>query len=349
MKSLRICLSGLFFSLMLLACGGGSGTTSAADASGIITVRNSAELTNALATVMPGQTVQLAAGTYTGNFRIANKHGTEALPIYIKGTNAVLSSPSISTGYGLHLDGVSHVIVDGIEIVGGQKGLVVDASSHCTLQKLTISGSGMEAVHLRISSRFITLQDSKIHSTGLYKAANGEGVYLGSAYSNWSKYMANAETPDATSDNIIRGNTIGPMVLAEAIDVKEGTQRNRLEMNQINSTGTSAVDSTVDIKGDSTLIIGNKLVHTPTLTANFIVDGIQSHAITVAGITYGQGNTFTGNSVDLNTTFGTPDFIALPATGYAIKMVGAATGTVCTSNQIQHGSSLSNVPILDCP
>ena len=349
MNTLRICLLGLFSCLTLLACGGGSGSTNVADASGVITVRNSVELTNALAAVTSGQTIQLAAGTYAGNFRIANKNGTEASPIYIKGTNAVLSSPSISTGYGLQLDGVSYVVIDGIEIVGSQKGLVVDASSHCTLQKLTISGSGMEGVHFRKSSSFNILQDSRIHSTGLYDAANGEGVYLGSAYSNWSKYMANADTPDASNDNLILRNFIGPKVSAEAVDVKEGTKRNRIELNYLNSTGTSAVDSTVDIKGDSTLIIDNTLVHTPTLVANFIVDGMQSHAITVAGIIYGQGNLFSGNSIDVNTTFGTADFITLPATGYAIKMFGGATGTVCTSNQAQHGVTLTNVSTVVCP
>ena len=315
----------------------------------LVKVHNAADLTAALAAAEPGHCIQLAAGSYPGNFRIKGKSGTADAPISIQGTDAVLSSPVVATGFGLHLEAVHHIIIDRITIVGSQKGLVLDASSYCRLQNLTISGTGMEAVHFRKSSRFNTLQDSTIHTTGLHDPIYGEGVYIGSSYNNWSSLMLGADTPDDSSDNLIFHNTIGPLVRSEAIDVKEGTQRNRLVSNSIDSRGIRTIDSAIDIKGDATQVINNTIVHTPTFADNFLVDGIQAHPNTVAGITYGKGNLFSGNIIDLNATVNTAEFIALPKTGYAINIVGAASGTVCTNNQVKHGLLLSNVPTTVCP
>jgi hypothetical protein len=132
--------------------------------------------------------------------------------------------------------------------------------------------------------------------------------------------MTNADTQDASDFNVILRNVIGPLILAEAVDVKEGTLGNRIELNRIDSTGIRSVDSAVDIKGNSMLILSKVLAHTPSLAANYLVSGMQSHALTVAGIRYGQSNIFSSNAIDMNATQGTANFIALPVAGYAVEL-----------------------------
>lgn len=61
------------------------------------------------------------------------------------------------------------------------------------------------------------IEGNTIHTTGLYNAGYGEAIYIGSDKS--VHYYYNATIRHV----IIRGNTIGPGISAEGIDVKEGT------------------------------------------------------------------------------------------------------------------------------
>jgi hypothetical protein len=121
----------------------------------------------------------------------------------------------------LHLDGASHWTLSGFSVTGGQKGVVTDRASFNRLHRLAVHDIGQEGVHFRTLSTDNVLQDSEIDHTGKRKGRYGEGVYVGSAHSNWCRYSDCR--PDASDRNQIIGNRIGPNTAAESVDVKEGT------------------------------------------------------------------------------------------------------------------------------
>jgi nitrous oxidase accessory protein NosD len=101
-----------------------------AGAATTVEVGTAKELKAALTAAAPGQTIHLADGTYTGNFK-AYTAGTAAAPITLTGSaGAVLSS---SGGYGLYLDGASYWNVSGLTVTGGQKGIVTDTADHVVI------------------------------------------------------------------------------------------------------------------------------------------------------------------------------------------------------------------------
>jgi hypothetical protein len=264
-------------------------------------VSTAAELTDALSAATPGAVVVLADGRYAGTFTIAAS-GTAAEPITLCGASgAVLDGGSIDSGYTLHLQGASNWRLEGFTVTGGQKGVMLDGSSSNVLTGLTVTRTGDEALHLRAGSSDNTVQDSTISTTGLRNARFGEGVYVGTAQSNWC--TVSACNPDASDRNLISGNTITGTT-AEAIDVKEGTTGGRLLANTLDGSAITEVDSLIDLKGSGWTVSDNRGTAAPT-------DGVQVHVI-VDG--WGAGNTITAN-----------DF-AVAASGYAVAVVGAARG-----------------------
>ncbi|MGH2811272.1 MAG: hypothetical protein ACRDI1_00975, partial [Actinomycetota bacterium] len=90
---------------------GSSGTSSVRLVAGngdTINVTDANTLAQALAAAKPGQTIELADGTYTGKFVIKTA-GEEGNPITLKGSrDAVLTGGDGGSGYDLHLDGANH-------------------------------------------------------------------------------------------------------------------------------------------------------------------------------------------------------------------------------------------------
>src|SRR4051812_19733538 len=96
---------------LLVATTTSSGAQRAAAA--VIDVHTAAELKAALAGAGPGDTIRLADGTYTGNFK-TTADGTSGSPITLTGSaDAVLKAGG---GYGLHLDGASNWQIEGITV-----------------------------------------------------------------------------------------------------------------------------------------------------------------------------------------------------------------------------------------
>jgi hypothetical protein len=251
-------------------------------------VTGAAELTRALATAAPGTTILLAPGTYSGHF-VARASGTEQAPITLCGTaGAVLDGGGTRSGYVLHLDGASWWRVTGITVQMGQKGVVTDHAGHVVLSGLQVHDIGDEAVHLRSSSSDDTVEGLVIRRTGLVNARFGEGIYVGSARSNWCAYSACA--PDTSDRDTIRGNDISETP-AENIDVKEGTTGGVLAGNRLSGVGmdASAATAWVNVKGNAWTITGN-------VGSTSIGDGFQVHQI-VHG--WGLGNVFQGNTANV--------------------------------------------------
>jgi hypothetical protein len=290
-------------------------------------VRTAAELTTALSEARPGQVVQLADGTYRGRFAIATS-GTADRPIVLRGgRGAVLDGGDPTGGYALHLRSADWWRLEGFTVRGAQKGVVLDSSDRNVLTGLDVGSTGMEAVHFRSSSSDNRLEGSSVHSTGLADAGFGEGVYIGSAMSNWGKY-GQGGGPDRSDRNVVTGNQFHS-VTAENIDVKEGTTGGLVSGNSFDGAGTTGAnhaDSWLDVKGNGYRIEGNTGRAAP-------LDGFQTH-VPLAG--WGRDNVFSGNRLSVD------------ADGFGINVQGAdtSTGNVVRLDNVVTGAAggLANVP-----
>lgn len=299
-------------------------TTSPVQPSTVSTVRTGAELTAALSAAAPGQVIQLADGVYKGRF-VASTSGTAAAPVVLRGgRGAVLDGGDVKKGYALHLSGANHWRLQGFTVRGAQKGLVLDRSSNNVITGLDIGFMGMEAVHFRTASSHNRLEDSDVHDTGLYVGGYGEGVYIGSAKSNWSKYGGGG--PDRSDRNVVIRNRIWATT-AENVDVKEGTTGGVLRDNWFDGSGITGEhygDSWIDLKGNGYLVAGNTGVNAPR-------DGFQTH-VQLSG--WGRDNVFSANTLTVN------------ASGYGIDVYSpATTGNVVRCDNAVQGAArgLSNI------
>lgn len=312
----------LFWSLAYSAC------------AATFAVSSPAQLTAALNRAQAGDTIALAAGTYHGNFVIA-RSGSAGSPIHLIGpAGAVLQGGS---GYGLHLDHASHWIVDGFTVSHADKGVVLDGANHNILQNLSVHDIGAEGIHFRAFSSDNTLKNSHVYRTGVTAAGFGEGVYIGSAHSNWCSYT-NCK-PDNSDRNRIIANTIGPQVNAEGLDIKEGSSGGLVQGNRFDGSGISGehfADSVIDVKGNRYTISGNTVVNHPGAADKNLVDGFQVHR---AYTGWGNDNRFSANNITLN------------AAGYGINIQSGLSGNVvCLDNTVSHaGAGPANVVLADCP
>ena len=152
------------------------------------------------------------------------------------------------------------------------------------------------------------LRNSFIHDTGRSQAQYGEGVYVGSANSNWPDFeCTDAVEGEPEGDNtervVVEGNTFED-VTAEGADLKEGTDSGTLRNNTFRRVGTSgenSADSAVDAKGNNWVIEGNTVLETDaewdddgTMRPSEFADGLQSHSVYDG---YGTANIFRANRV----------------------------------------------------
>ena len=262
-------------------------------------VASAGELVDAAASATAGTVIVLAAGNYSGEFSLTAS-GDEANRITLCGPrDAVLDGGDTGNGYTLHLQAASYWTLAGFSVSGGQKGVMLDGSSNNTISGLRISNVGDEALHLRAHSTDNLLENNEISTTGLNSAAFGEGIYIGSAQSNWCSYTGCE--PDRSDNNRIIGNTISATT-SENIDIKEGTSGGEIRGNTFDGAGATDADSLIDVKGTDWVVADNIGTHSP-------MDGAQVHVIKELP---GSGNTFTGNT------------FSVAAGGLAINVVGDA-------------------------
>ncbi|MFN0284722.1 MAG: hypothetical protein ACKVZ6_22450 [Kineosporiaceae bacterium] len=243
-------------------------------------------LEEALRSAGPGDVIRLADGVYEGEF-VATARGTAAAPIHLcGGRGAVLDAGSVTGGYILHFDGAEHWRVDGFTLRNGQKGVMVDSGRRIGLQDLLVEQIGDEAVHLRRGSTENVVRGLTIRGTGQRRDKFGEGVYVGTAESNWCD-ISGCE-PDRSDGNFVLDNRIGPTT-SEGVDIKEGTSGGVVAGNILDGSGLVAADSWVDVKGNGWLVLGNHGSRSPQ-------DGFQTHVVEDG---WGQGNVFRDNVADL--------------------------------------------------
>lgn len=212
------------------------------------------ELEDALAGALPGDLVVLADGIYRGTLEMQVDGVADRRITVCASGDAVIDGGTLDTGYAVHITG-DHWTVIGLRLRNANKGIVLDGARHAELSNLEIAETGQEAVHFRRHSSDNRLSLTWIHDTGKLVGEYGEGVYVGSAESNWCRYTECQ--PDRSDRNVIERNRIGPNVTAESIDVKEGTAGGLIRDNRFDGTGMVDADSWVDVKGDGYRIEGN--------------------------------------------------------------------------------------------
>lgn len=272
---------------------------------GTVQVNSSAALAAALANAKPGDVINLADGKYqgrqlatipvggkfyTGSF-VLSKSGTASNPIVIQGSrNAVIDGNGLGGTYGLYLINANYVQLKGFTVSNAQKGIILDNANNNLIEDVEVTETGMEGIHLRSFSSNNVVRNNYIHhigrskKTGVIDEGYAEGVYIGTANSNWGTYT-NGQ-PDKADNNRIIGNRI-EYTGGEGIDVKEGTTNGLIENNTFNNAGIAGgfSDSWIDVKGNKWTISGNKGI-------NALKDGYQVHGV-YAG--WGNNNTFTNN------------------------------------------------------
>ncbi|WP_430646473.1 right-handed parallel beta-helix repeat-containing protein [Agromyces sp. GXS1127] len=290
-----------------------------------VTVGDAAALQDALDGAQPGEVILVEAGRYVGEFT-ASAQGTAEEPVTLCGTHeSVLDGGGIDQGYVLHLDGVSHWTVQGLALENGQKGLMADGATHTEIRGLSVSKIGDEAIHLRAASTDNLVTGNVVSDTGQRKPKFGEGIYVGTAESNWCD-ISDCE-PDPSDRNVIEGNEIS-RTTAESIDIKEGTSEGIVRDNTFD--GASLViddaDSWVDVKGNDWLIEGNSGVSSAA-------DGFQTHEILDG---WGTRNVFRDNTA------------ALDGAGLGFALKPARENVLECSNEVSGpGAELSNVECRD--
>jgi parallel beta-helix repeat protein len=286
-------------------------------------VSTAKQLTAALSSAHPGAVIQLEPGSYVGNF-VATAVGTAGSPIWLCGTAAtILDGGKTSAGYVLHLEHADYWHLLGFTVRNGQKGVVGDGVSNNVIEGLTVSMIGDEGIHLRSASTHNLVTRNLVSDTGRLKSKFGEGIYVGSAKSNWCKYASCH--PDRSDDNTLSNNIISHTT-AENIDIKEGTTGGTIVGNSFDGAGMvrSGADSWIDVKGNGWTISSNRGV-------NSVNDGFQTHEI-VSG--WGTGNRFSNNTLTVD------------GPGFGIHLTPTLNNTVDCSNTVSGAAQgLSNI---DC-
>lgn len=257
-----------------------------------IDVTDDEALEQALSDAAPGDVIRLAAGRYAA-VEIDGSGTTEG-PITLLGTADSVIDATDDNGYAVHLQQASHWQLVGFAVLGGGKGVVVDGGGSNVLDSLSVGQTGDEAVHFRSSSSGNVIQRSRIHDTGLEQPQYGEGVYVGSAQSNWKKYGVDGG-PDLSMDNRVLENTF-ERITAENIDIKEETGGTVVARNSFDGSaisGENYADSVVDVKGYDARILDNVTTGQSDALGNII----ETHVITEPE-TSGCGNLIEGNRVE---------------------------------------------------
>ncbi|TDD96458.1 right-handed parallel beta-helix repeat-containing protein [Actinomadura rubrisoli] len=325
---IHLCAAAVTAAAAAAVPGAASAATDAGCPAPTVTAATPARLATALADARPGDVIEIADGTYNGDWT-ATAPGTPTAPIWLcGGPGAVLTNDGYDGAYGLHLDGASWWHPYGFTVAQAKKGVVVDSAEHVTLERLHIHDVGDEGVHLRRNTTNSLITGNRVHDTGLAHDAWGEGVYIGSANVNWPVYTGGL--PDRSDGNTVAGNMIYATT-AEPVDVKEGTTGGLVSGNSLDAGALTedGGDSCGDVKGNDWVISGNTCTGSPA-------DGWQTHRKQGSG-DWGLRADFTANTVDLA---GRPGDGGL---GFKIDDPARSLATVRCDNAVT-GGAFANVP-----
>lgn len=289
-----------------------------------VEVTSAGELADALAAAVPGTVIALADGVYQGEFEASGDGSAEAPIALCGGPGAILDGGAIDGGYVFYLRDASWWVLSGFTVRNGQKGVMVDAVTNSVISSLTVTGIGDEGIHLRRFSTSNLVTGNRVSNTGLRKPKFGEGIYIGTAESNWCDLSDCG--PDRSDGNAITDNVISATA-AESIDIKEGTTGGLIQGNTFDGTGlVGDADSWVDVKGNDWVIESN----TGRTSKG---DGFQTHEILDG---WGTRNVFRSN------------IAVVEGPGFGFSLTPERDNVVeCNNTASSAGEGLTNVDCVD--
>jgi parallel beta-helix repeat protein len=190
-------------------------------------------LQKALELAATGDTIELAAGNYTGEVK------TRVSGVTISGRpGASVSSPGNRGIEVLH----DKTVIRGITIEKCDIGIWVYGANDCLLEDLTVRDIGGEGIRIKNQSCNNTVRQcdfQRMGREGFDVAAgkkNGEGVYIGTAPEQRGKNTP-PDVPDRCTGNLVEDCTFATEA-AEAVDMKEDSEENIVRR----CTGTDSRD-----------------------------------------------------------------------------------------------------------
>ncbi len=183
----------------------------------------------------------------------------------------VLRGKDYTDKYAFYAQKADGLTIRNIRFSHARKGVVIDRTSDLTFEKNTISEVGEEAFHLRDGSDNALIRSNHIHDTGLVKVERGEAIYICNDRKMWNSYYQPAELEENYLQNCdfahITGNTLGPNIGNNSVDVKEGTVGVYINNNTINlgwtraelknSNATDHPDVSIHLKGTEAVVTNN--------------------------------------------------------------------------------------------
>lgn len=292
----------------------------------LVSVSTAAQLSAALAGARPGDLIRLADGVYRGAWN-ATVSGTAQGRIGLcGGRGAVLTTGSLDSGHALWLNGASYWTVSGVTLRESMGGLAITRGSHNVVEGVEIHTTGQHALHVGTLSSGNVLRGNVIHHTGRRRPEFGEGIYVGSYHTSWCERTACQ--PDRSDANQVLGNTVGPYVTAEHVQVMEGTTGGVIRGNVFDGTGQGAAaapyaDSWVAVMGNGWTVEDNR-------GSSALRNGFEVW-VEVDG--WGVDNVFRRNDADVR------------ADGYGFSVNARAVRTVvaCDNAVRNAGSGFGNV------
>lgn len=172
----------------------------------VVRVRDSETLVSALTAVLPGQTIELADGTYRGAFAI-DRAGTEAAPITLRGSaRAILDGGDRATvDAALRLIGASHWQLVGFAVTGARNGIELARTDHTVLSGLDVGRSGRDGVRVAGRSSRNVVQNCLIHDSGSVGPSGGVGLRIGGGPADQPALRAGQ--PDRSDGTKVINNT----------------------------------------------------------------------------------------------------------------------------------------------
>jgi len=246
-----------------------------------VEVETGEELQAALKNAEPNDEIRLAPTFFEGTASLdasgnesahffSSRSGTAEQPIVIKSQGSAFTPVLLGESYAdkavLMLSG-DYWQVENIQLVGARNGLILDAANHNVFDGLRVTGVGERGVHIRNGSSSNVVRRSVISNTGLEPREGfesySEALVVGSIADDWSS-APGGSFDEADLDNRVQNNIFGPNIVAEAIDIREGSLRTNVQYNIFDSKGISNVaenGSVIVVKGNDANISYNTFIN----------------------------------------------------------------------------------------
>lgn len=294
--------------------------------------------TSALGAALPGDCINMAAGTYTlaSNLTIS-RSGTAAQPITIRGagSSTIVSGASMTKSVFVTGSYLKFVNLRFTSMTGGSA-IYCQGMTYSVFDSVEVDHSTQGSIRLRDASHHNLIARSLFHDTGLGLHPEwGEAIYIGNSGDvNYPLQFTN-------TDNVVLNNHFGPNVSSQAVDVKEGSDRTTIRGNVIDGTGTQDLKSAgsvslIDVIASHVTIVGNTM-------AKGAPQGVTFYAPTTVTMT---GNLIDSNTVDLQNIHSV-DFSTRPFYAFNLPSTAVRAGTVYKCSNVVtngHDSQVTCVP-----